>query len=527
MVFSIAAAILFLMICEGTGTWILGTLHIEKHDYAAPAGAAVIFSLFEVLFFPVMILNSPPGVIRVIGYIVLVLAGALTLLEVRKLSRMMLKLDNLYVLAVLALYAFLWIRYHDVFASQLIKDAAGITEIMNKGTAYFNVLQGYRLFESFVCWLLNGNARNTQLMLCLSATGIASMLSMNIVNSFRLKNPWFRFTLISCALFYTEFYLWRIVGAHLGSNWRIIFTAMLLFTAYSWMKEDNEQIKYMFLFIIGAGLACHSGFLIISIEILYCFAVYLFRIQKIRSLFDITTFAIPVVIYLSGLLMQRSPAGGILLLVLYTLFILIRYKRRVYTAIIDAEYFFIDHNRVIFYIVIPSVFLIGSLILRFLIPGRGVEYGLYLNYLVSSPVSNMIFLSRNVIDYMLDVFRIAGAVVFVMKAGGIREDRMIRTMLICMVIFFVNPLCMGMLTSIAGRELYACGFEIIFNPFTDILLFVWIYQMCQWTVVGQWILELCLIGSALFGHIGSYAGLAQGLYPELVSPPENAAEVQP
>ena len=106
-------------------------------------------------------------------------------------------------------------------------------------------------------------------------------------------------------------------------------------------------------------------------------------------------------------------------------------------------------------------------------------------------------------------------------------SQLIRTMLICMVIFFVNPLCMGMLTSIAGRELYACGFEIIFNPFTDILLFVWIYQMCQWTVVGQWILELCLIGSALFGHIGSYAGLAQGLYPELVSPPENAAEVQP
>ena len=67
-----------------------------------------------------------------------------------------------------------------------------------------------------------------------------------------------------------------------------------------------------------------------------------------------------------------------------------------------------------------------------------------------------------------------------------------------------------LVASLTGTELYACGFEILFNPFTDILLFVWIYQICQWNVI-EWVLELCLVGTALFGHIASFAGLQQGL----------------
>ena len=528
MITGITAALALLLLCEGCGAWVLDKLQIEQKGYAAPAGAAVLFALLEILYLPVMVLHLQTSVSRVLSAVAVCLTAALFFSRFRKTAHTLFRPDTLYIAAVLLLYTVLWVRFKPGMDDPEGREAVMIlanAKAVSVDLKMFR-LQGYKLFEAFFYWMLGSSMEKTVLSLSLFATGVASMLSMNIVNSFNLKNPWFRFTLISCALFYTEFYGWRITGAYFSENWRIIFTAMMLFTAYQWMKTGNEQIKYFLLIITGAGLACTNGFLIISIEIIYCLSVYLFRIQKIRSLFDVTTFLIPVVVYVSAWLIELSPAAGILLFVLYAAFVIIRYRRQVYTAIIDIEYFFIDHNRKIFWIVIPLIFLLGSLILRFLIPGRAIGYKYYLNYLVSAPVSNMIFLSRNVLDYVLDVFRLAGVIVFIMKAGKIREDRMVRTMMICMTIFFLNPLCMNMLASLTGTELYACGFEILFNPFTDILLFVWIYQICQWNVI-EWVLELCLVGTALFGHIASFAGLQQGLYSDLVHPEPNASEVLP
>ena len=36
---------------------------------------------------------------------------------------------------------------------------------------------------------------------------------------------------------------------------------MLLYVIYRWFKEKNEQIKYLILFVTGAGLACSSSYL--------------------------------------------------------------------------------------------------------------------------------------------------------------------------------------------------------------------------------------------------------------------------
>ena len=527
MISGLIAALVLLFLFEGTGSLVLEILHIDKKGYAAPIGAAVLFAAFELFWVYALAVQGPMLYIKISGIVLLAFSALIALQSCRRVFEAWRRKDSLYVIAVICLFVFLRLKCGGAFAAMDETERLLIAQSAKGISSMPSVLQGYGLFRGFLYWLLGNNADAVIMCLSVAAAAAASMLSLNMVNYFSLKNPWFRFTLISCMLFYTEFYSWRIAAAYSGGNWRIMFTALMLFTAYRWMKENNEQIKYLFLFIIGAGLFAHHGFLTVSVEFLYCLSVCLYRIQKIRSLFDMTSFMIPSVLYFGAVLMGWNVWAGILLILLYAAFILIRYRRRVYTSIIDAEYFFIDHNRVIFLAVIPACFLIGSMILRFVLPERSLEIRYYFNYLVSAPVANFIFLSRNFIDYVLGVFRLGGLIVFLMKAGRFREDRMMRGVLICMTVFFINPLCMGLLAGIMGSELYACGFEVLFNPFTDILLFVWIYQMCEWTVIGQWVLELCLIGSAVFGHIASFAGSQQGLYPGLVHPAENITEVHP
>ena len=85
-----------------------------------------------------------------------------------------------------------------------------------------------------------------------------------------------------------------------------------------------------------------------------------------------------------------------------------------------------------------------------------------------------------------------------------------------MVVFFVNPLCLGLLTRIAEMTNCSYAFEILFNPFTDVMIFYWIYTQFEWTVVGQWILELSLIGCVMFGHLASFTAYDGSLYVDLL-----------
>ena len=93
---------------------------------------------------------------------------------------------------------------------------------------------------------------------------------------------------------------------------------------------------------------------------------------------------------------------------------------------------------------------------------------------------------------------------------------MIQYIFLGMVVFFVNPLCLGVLTKITDMTNCSYSFEILFNPFTDVLIFFWIYTQFEWTVVGQWVLELSLLGCVLFGHAAGFTGIQGSLYGNLL-----------
>lgn len=512
---------------EGIGRWLIKVLKFtpEYAMYAAPYGAALLFCVLCLFYIPIMVFHGSFGAILVVTMIVLA-ASMIPLLRTWKDTfHILFRARTLYLILAVVLIGGMFLKYGLADMSQdeeLLKMASYVnSSSLNIATS---PLQGYPLSGSVVIWITNLNNQYAVLFLSLYAATMGMMMSLNFIDSFQLPNPWFRFTLIFFSLFYCTFYSWKIVGAFHGENWRLYFTALAIYTAYRWLKTGEESIKYLIPVIFGAGLFVHEAFLMIAVEIVYCLAVYLFHEQKIRSLYDLTTFLLPVMFYLFFWIVTRNTTGGILFAAACIVYYNRRAKHRIYHKLIQIEDFCIAYDKRIFFIIVPLTFLVGTFVLRFFIPGHGIEYSHYMQYFSHRSVAGFLFPRGNVIDIIMDIWRWAGVLVF-MKGAFTKEDRMIKYMAICMIIFFVNPLCMGMMTNITGVETYACAFEILFNPFTDVIVFIAIYKLFEWTVIGQWVLELCLVFATLLGHIASYANLpVMGLYSDLIT--QNTSEVQ-
>lgn len=511
-------AIFLVILSEGVGAWTLNILKIQNDGFNAPYGTAVIFSVLEIFYLPLMISHSSFNSCLVVTMIILVVAVVLWCLSLKYAWKNFFKLELLVVLISASLYTYLYVKYGEHIPSSDFNELS----IMVKNSSLNHIdlgdyrLQGYTLLGSLLSWVFPTDMNIVAYILGVYAEMISAMLALNIVKSFKLSNTWLKFTLICFVIFYSGFYSWKITGSFHGSNWRVIFIAEIIFVAYQWLKIGNEQIKYFMLFVTGAGMFCSSGFLMISIDIIYCIAVYLFRIQKIRSLFDLTTFMIPVVIYLFGWLYSYSKILSWILLLTYVFFCFYRYKRSVYHNMIWIENVLIEYAWQTFYIAIPLIFIICSFILRYGFPGLSVPYSYYIQYFKTNPMRSYMLLSKSPIDLLMMSIRWILLFIFLLKAKS-KEDRMIQSLFLGMVVFFVNPLCMGMLGKITGMDLYADAFDILFNPFTDLLLFVVIYHLFEFKVYGQWILELCLVFSTVLGHIGSYTNASFGLYTDLVN----------
>lgn len=513
---------------EGIGRWLIKALKYEPEYamYAAPYGAALLFCVLCLLYIPIMVFHGSFGAILIVTMLVVAASMIPLIRSWKDTFHILFRARTIYILVAVLLMGGIFMRYGlaDMSCDEEILKMASY---VNSSSLMISTspLQGYPLAGSVVLWFTGMNNQYAVLFMSLYAAAIGMMMSLNFIDSFQLPNPWFRFTLIFFSLFYTTFYSWKIIGAFHGENWRLYFTALSVYTAYRWLKTGNENCKYFIPIVFGAGLFVHEAFLMIAVEIVYCLAVYLFHEQKIRSLYDITTFLMPVMFYLFFWISTRNVWGGILFGIVCILYYNRRNKHRIYHKLIQIEDYCIAYDHPIFFIVIPVIFLIGTFILRFFSPTYGVEYSQYMNYFSHRSVSGFLFPRGNIIDIIMDIWRWAGVFVF-MRSAFTKEDRMIKYLAITMILFFVNPLCMGMITNITGVETYACAFEIIFNPFTDVLVFIAIYKLFEWTVIGQWVLELCLVFATLFGHIASYANLPiMGLYSDLITPVQTT-EVQ-
>lgn len=528
MIRVITAAAVLLCISAGYGAFVQEILHTERKDFTAPFGAAVFFALLEILYLPALILNLSSVWITVPTAL---LAAAGMVLFFKEYRNMLEQLHGLYPWIVAAsgiLLTVLLMRYGGNTAAS--PDAFLAAAEANVHTASLSLgdfhMQGYAPFVSCMIALFGGKTVPALIALGLFANMTAANLILNILKSFELKNPWLRFVLFFGSIFYMNFYSWKITGAYSPDYWRVTFTALNMFTAYSWIKKKNEKTLYEMLFITMAGLFASNGFTLLALELLYALLVYFLRRQRVRTLYDIITLLGPVILYGCGWMGRWAPARAWTVALLYAALLFARNTKSGYRTVVSLENFLIDHAGKLFLIIVPAGFLIVSLALRLFEPGLAVPYSEYINFMTGTTVRPFMILHCSILDIALDIFRWGGMIWLLWRTKK-EEDRMIRYLFLCTMIFFLNPLCMGLFTRITGPEIYANAFEILFNPFTDILFFVTIYYLFEWNVIGQWVLELSLCAVVLLGHAGSFLNRPYGLYTDLVRENAPVQEVLP
>ncbi len=514
---------LFVMIAEGVGSFLISILHIEKRGFAAPLGTAIVFSVLEVLYLPILFFQLSANIATIVTFVAFLATIVITLYELKEVLHTLWQRDTIAILLSIVLYILIFMCSSDLSIGSAELSFVSSNSYAAKVSFLSNPLQGYQMLQAVLLRYMT----KKQLLLMLGSFYhiIFGAVSLNIIRTLNLKNQWFSFTLVIYALFYTAFNSWQIARAGAGANFRVVFIALILWQIYCWLKDQNEAEKYTLLFYMTAGCFISGGFAIISFEILYALAIYLFSIKKKRSLFDLTTLLIPYACYYCVVLAEVNWIAAIILLGLIILFIVMRYRPKLRRMIWRAEDYLFDYGRLILLVIIPITVMVISVILEFLPFDILVPFSFYRQFVSVQPTRSYLFLDHRVMTWILDLFRWGGLVILIWK-GKNDEEVMLKNLFLIMIVLFLNPLSMGLVSRFVGIDVYAYTFEILFNPFTDLLLFVTIYHVFEWQVIGQWVLEIFLIAACLIGHVGSFVGSSQGLYTDFVNDVEASEVVQ-
>ena len=501
-----------------------------------------MLACFQLLIYPAQLLNLPFVLVEAAGILVLAAGLVFTIRERREVLRQLRTFRTFWVLGSAVLFFIVFSRcYIDLDFSDSATYLNYIAQNINASHLnLFNptngitgqewdvlyLFQGFYHFGSFLCWLINApyyllhrGMEISNLVISVWTLGLlynilSSMLIINMVRYFQFKNRLFKFSLLTFSLFFTNFFYWKTAFAFYGNTYRGLFVTMLLFCIYRWIREDNDQIRYLILFIAGAGLASSSSYLFLSFEILYSLAAFLFCRRKPHALRMMLEVIAPVVLY-AGAFLSRGHAAAAAALVLLYLALLLLMRTKAVKGLTDLlGSFFSAHAIAIFFIGIPALAAAGSFWIRWHTPNLENTYyysHYFWNFRRIDMVKDYLFVYSGWLDNLLNALRWTGVILLILRYRT-EEERFIRDLLILMITFFLNPLCTILLSRTITGIVYYRAFEIMFNPLTEILLFREIYLSLRDRTLLQELLEIILAGSAVCGQALSWAGSENGLY---------------
>lgn len=534
--------VLFLIVIfTGIGSFTLKKLKIDKTSFSAPVGFVIFIAILQMCYYPVQLTNGSFNWIIVISSLLLIAGLILTIISWKEVLQNLFRIDSLIVLA--SVIGFCFVFYH-LFIDIEFSDAPMYLNyisqnINNSNLNLFNLYtglvgaewdglylyQGYYHFASFLCWFINipyyifGNVGYIE-NIAVSTWGlgtlysvISSMFIVEIVRYFKLKNKWFEICLLIFTLLFSNFYYWRVAFSFYGNTFRTLLITILIFTIYRWLKESNEKIKYLIPFIVGASLACSSTSLFISFIVLYSLAAYLFLIKKEKAFYDMSTFVIPLAVYTTVMLGKSSIIIGAILAIIFIAYYILRYIKFFKKIINNVQSFFFDYAKVIFFIVVPVAFALLSAYINIFKPDFLINYAYYFqDHQKYDMVKDYSFRFSGVLDNILNVIRWLGVILILFKASS-KEDKFIKTLFFMMIVLFMNPLCTTAVAYTMASNVFYRSIEILFNPFTELLMILYVYKIFEWHKIGQWILEFILIGAVIFGHYFSWNNnRLEGLY---------------
>lgn len=493
-------AFILILLSEGCGCYWLRVLGIERKGYSAPVGIAILFTGLQILYYPAQVFNLSFEYACIVTCIILVLALFFTIFDYKEVFHAFKNKNTVFLLLLVAL--FLPLLYKTGTSALSEETFSMEARVLSLTEHHF---QGYELFSYFISWVVNlpagvslSIASSQRYCLGTVFVVISSMLVFNILSDFELHNKFMKITLTLFMLFNGNYAAWNANLAYRGLSWSIFFLTLSVWIGYSWLKSKNEMVKYLWLPAFTAGLSSDTGFGIASIAILYGFMVYLFQIRKIRSFFDLFTFLTPLVVYGCACISSIvTSLVSVFVVIAYALFLKWRYKTKLRKHIARTEEFLFDHYRSILLIGMPIAFMIGSLIVILLNHNPLFSYFYYFTDFYSiDGLNDYLFIHASQLEWGINITRWLGLILLLVSCEK-PSDQSIRMLIIVVLILFLNPLCVPLLTYMTGPG-FNRTFDVLFNACTETIIYNYVYQRFQWTFVGKWLLEvLLLIGTAI------------------------------
>ncbi len=540
MIRLLLSVLLIIFISSGIGIQTNKFLNIKDNGFQTVIGFIVFMALLQGLYYPAQIFNLPFKYIVAVSGLLIICGLYLSFINIKEVIKEFINVRFLIVLFSVACFSlvsgntYLDIElsdsatYLNYIAQNINIDRLNMFNPINGlyGNEWdiYYLYQGYYHFGSFLCWLINANRYifNTgsfiaNITICNWALGliysfISSMFIVNILNYFKLKSRLFNYSVGLYLLFYANFYYWKVAFSFYGNTYRVILASLLIFYIYLWLKENNPLIKYLFPIIILAGLSFTSSFLFISFVIMFVLAVYLFMIEKEKTIYDMFTFVSPIVFF--GVIMFGKVYNNILIAGI--IFIVIIYGGRLLKPIRREMYhlddFFYKHIKLIVFIIIPLLLAVASLYINLNIDRYVASYAHYFeDHQKYDMIKDYFFIYSNYLDNILNVFRWVGLILFVLKAKQ-NEDKYIKNLIYITFLIFLNPLCTSALAFGLTGIVYYRLIEVVFNPFMELLMFISLYKMIEWRKIAEYSFTSALIGCVLLGNLFSFVNVNEGLY---------------
>lgn len=497
---------------------------------------AFLFGM-QLLYYPIQYFNLPFKILAIVTLIVLVILLGLFIKNFKdvilylKHKRIIFLVFILTIFCLIFYHCFLDLDYSDSvmylnYAAQNIN-----IDKLNNFNLYTGLYgqewdglylyQGYYHLMSFFCWLINlpyylgiTGKYIENIKICIWLFGmlysvVSSSLICDIVKEISNHKKLYYAVLIF-TLFFTNFYYWKVAFAFYGNTYRTLFTTMLIYYIYKWL-QGNKEYYWFIPIIIGAGLACSSSSLITVFASMLCLMGYLFIAKKENAFYDLSIFVFPLVIYACVILSKKNLIVGIVISIVAVLYYIFRNNKYIKRIVNVIEDFLYKNSKLKFYVILPIIIMVIS----FLINKFDTEFLITYSYAFQDHqkydmVKDYSFRYSHLMDNILNVIRYIGIILILCKAKS-AEDNFIRTLIIIMMLIFVNPFAVSTIAYFVASNVFYRSIEVLFNPFTEMILLLYVYREAK-NIKLENILCLGLIIITCLGHILSFADNENGLY---------------
>lgn len=539
----ILLVVLWIVICAAVlGLLIEKKLQLKQTVFTAPLGFVALLCLLQLGYYPVQFFNGSIYWIYGISFLIL---GTLTLaaiLNYKVLFHRYFRKESLWVIASFAVFL---IVFYQLFIDIGFSDSPMYLNyiaqnIDNQHLNLFNLytgkigaewdglylFQGYYHFGSFLCYVINipqtlmnigGKIDNIVIStwgLGMIYSLISSMLIVNFAEGLTIRNKWTKRVLLLFTLFFSNFYYWRVAFAFYGNTYRTLLAAYLIFTAYCWIRDREENLRWVMMLIVGAGLACSSSYLFVSFAILFSLAAYLFLTKRPGAFTDMAWIVLPMAVY-AVVMFSRNPNlpwAAPLLAVIFGFYYSTCRTPVMKKVIAGVEQFFFRHARVIFYGIIPTAMMAVSAYVNFCKPEYLYNYAYYFNnHQNYDMVKDYYFIYSHLFDNILNLIRWAGVILLCWKAST-AEQKFIRVLFVMMILVFLNPLATTAVAYLIASNVFYRTVEVLFNPFTEMLIILAVIHTIENKRILHTVFLITLCGEVVIGHTGSYLSSDYGLY---------------